>query len=233
MKKQDLILLLILIFLFLPFFISDAIYLTYKQFNADHAYIMSFIKFAVLATYGEVVGLRIKTGNYGLKGFGIFPRAIVWGFLGIGIKAAFVIFSAGTPAVLSYLGINDATLIMSSSITWAKVLIAFCISLALNLTFSPVLMTIHKITDTHIIKYNGSVSCFFKPFETGEILKETDWKMHWGFVLKKTIPFFWIPAHTITFLLPVQSQILFAALLGIALGIILAFASSSKPVKQQ
>jgi hypothetical protein len=46
----------------------------------------------------------------------------------------------------------------------------------------------------------------------------------WGFVFKKTIPFFWIPAHTITFLLPPDVQVLFAALLGIALGTILAVA---------
>ena len=46
-----------------------------------------------------------------------------------------------------------------------------------------------------------------------------------GFVFKKTIPFFWIPAHTITFLLPGQYQVLFAALLGVALGIILSIAA--------
>jgi hypothetical protein len=43
-------------------------------------------------------------------------------------------------------------------------------------------------------------------------------------VFKKTIPFFWIPAHTITFLLPADFRILFAAILGVALGIILAIA---------
>jgi hypothetical protein len=36
---------------------------------------------------------------------------------------------------------------------------------------------------------------------------------------------FWIPAHTITFMLPVSLRILFAAALGIVLGIILALAS--------
>jgi hypothetical protein len=37
---------------------------------------MSFIKFSILATLGEVIGLRIKTGNYHQKGFGLIPRAI-------------------------------------------------------------------------------------------------------------------------------------------------------------
>jgi hypothetical protein len=49
--------------------------------------------------------------------------------------------------------------------------------------------------------------------------------MVWGFVFKKTIPFFWIPAHTITFLLPPELRVLFAAALGIVLGVILALAS--------
>ncbi|WP_321415721.1 Mpv17/PMP22 family protein [uncultured Desulfobacter sp.] len=47
-------------------------------------------------------------------------------------------------------------------------------------------------------------------------------------MFKKTLPFFWIPAHTITFLLPPDFQVLFAAILGIVLGIILAVAGLSK-----
>ena len=37
----------------------------------------------------------------------------------------------------------------------------------------------------------------------------------------KTIPFFWVPAHTITFMLPPEYQIVMAAYLSVALGIIL------------
>jgi hypothetical protein len=228
MKKQDLIMLLILILLFLPFFISDSIYNAYRQFNSDHWFIMSFIKFAVLATYGEVVGLRIRTGKYNLKGFGLVPRAVVWGILGMAIKASFVIFSTGVPVIMAYFGMTDSSSIMTLPLSGSKVLVAFSISLTMNLIFSPVMMTVHKISDIHILKYGGSLSCFIHKVNVGEILKSTDWNKHWGFVLKKTIPFFWIPAHTITFLLPTEYQILFAALLGVALGIILAFSSSSK-----
>jgi len=45
----------------------------------------------------------------------------------------------------------------------------------------------------------------------------------------KTIPMFWIPAHTITFLLPSEFRVLAAAFLSIALGAILAFAKKKKP----
>jgi len=55
--------------------------------------------------------------------------------------------------------------------------------------------------------------------------KGINWNIQWHFVFKKTIPFFWIPAHTITFLLPADFQVLFAALLSVMLGLILAIAS--------
>jgi hypothetical protein len=60
------------------------------------------------------------------------------------------------------------------------------------------------------------------------ILKNTDWKMLWGFVIKRTIPLFWIPAQTINFLMPEQFRVLIAAIYGIILGIILAFAARGK-----
>jgi hypothetical protein len=47
-------------------------------------------------------------------------------------------------------------------------------------------------------------------------------------VFKKTIPFFWYPAHTITFLLPSEQRVLFAALLGIALGVLLALKNGKR-----
>lgn len=48
------------------------------------------------------------------------------------------------------------------------------------------------------------------------------------FCFQENYSFFWIPAHTITFLLPPDYQVLFAALLGIALGTILAIAGMKK-----
>ena len=86
-------------------------------------------------------------------------------------------------------------------------------------------MTIHKITDAHIIKNEGSIRKFFRPIDMGASLKALNWDIQWNFVFKKTIPFFWIPAHTITFLLPETFRVLFASLLGIVLGVILAVAA--------
>jgi hypothetical protein len=225
MNKKDLVFIVILSLFFLPFFISKELYALYLNLNSEHGFIAAFFKFAILATAGELIGLRIRSGSYLAKGFGIIPRMVVWGVLGLAIKAAFVIFPAGVPSVLKYLGMNNAEGVLTSVFSPSKLLVAFFISLFLNMFFSPVLMTLHKVTDAHIVSYNGSILSIVRPVRIGYILKEMDWNTHWNFVLKKTIPFFWIPAHTLTFLLPAEFQILFAAILGIVLGVILAFAS--------
>jgi len=225
MKRNDLIVIIGCGLFFLPFFISDAVYNFYNSFNAEHGMVTSFIKFAVLATFGEIIGLRIRTGNYYQKGFGLLPRAIVWGVLGLTIKLAFVVFATGTPAFLSYLGLKEAASAMHSSLSLMKVLVAFSISATMNIIYAPLMMTFHKITDTHIINNGGTLSGFLRPIKFGEIFTNLNWNVQWNFVFKKTIPFFWIPAHTITFLLPVEFQVLFAAILGIVLGVLLAIAS--------
>ncbi|MEA3318254.1 MAG: Mpv17/PMP22 family protein [Bacteroidota bacterium] len=226
MKKKDLVFIFAVIVFFSPFFLCDYVFDAYQSFNAAHGMIMSFIKFAVLATLGESIGLRIKEGVYNKKGFGLFPRVIVWGFIGVTIKLAFVIFGAGTPAFLEYVGIKGAGASMDGELTFTRVITAFSISVAINMIFAPIFMTFHKITDNHIINNGGTIKGFFTPIKFGEIIKNLDWGVQWNFVFKKTIPFFWIPAHTITFLMPAEYRVLFAAVLGIVLGVLLAVASS-------
>ncbi len=191
-------------------------------------YLMSFAKFALLATFGECIGLRITTGVYNRPGFGILPKAVVWGFLGVGIKAAFTIFATGTPNVLAELGLPVSVATLKTGDFPLRLLTAFCISVAINSIFAPVFMTLHKITDIHIAGTGGTIKGLFSPIAFGRILSELNWNSLWGFVFKKTIPFFWYPAHTITFLLPPHFQVVFAALLGIVLGVILAFAGLRK-----
>jgi hypothetical protein len=227
-KKQDIIFWTALILLFLPFFVSSKVYETYTVFNHDHGFITAFIKFAILATTGELIGLRIKTGSYLKSGFGVLPRAVVWGSLGVTIKFAFIIFASGTPHFMEYMGMHDAAAIFTSTLTFKKLVIAFTISSSMNLIYAPVMMTLHKITDTHILNTGGTMKGFLTPIPFARILQNLDWNVQWNFVFKKTIPFFWIPAHTITFLLPSDFRVLFAAVLGIVLGIILAIANQKK-----
>lgn len=225
MKRADYIVIVLsaaLVFLFTGI---DPLREGYLLFNSQHGMITSFLKFGLLATLGEMIALRLRKGIYYEPTFGIGPKFLVWGLLGLTIKMAFVIFATGTPVFMEYNGFNNAIQVMKGSFSVSKIWVALGISTAMNLIYAPIMMTFHKITDFHIHENQGSWKSLITPIHMASLFKKIDWEVHWHFVLKKTIPFFWIPAHTITFLLPVDFQVLFAALLSLVLGLILAIAS--------
>ena len=195
--------------------------------TANHLYIMAFFKFAILATLGEMLALRIREGVYNKKGFGVLPRMIVWGFLGMAIAMSMVIFKSGVPVFLESVGGCErgtlSALFAAPEFTWGKLGIAFAVSVLMNSIFAPVMMTFHKCTDIHITDNGGTVRGLLRPMKMREIMSQkVNWDIQWNLVIKKTIPLFWFPMHTITFILPPTFQVLFAALLGVALGLILA-----------
>lgn len=241
MKRQDWILILCVVVVLTPFFIpATGCFDWFKASTAAHPYIMAFFKFAILATLGEMLALRIRKGVYNEPGFGILPRMIVWGFLGMAITMAMRIFSTGTPCFLAQVAGHgkEETLLLSAQLTdifnspafsWGKLGIAFAVSVLMNSIFAPVMMTFHKCTDIHITDNGGTVRGLLRPMKMREIISQkVNWDVQWNLVIKKTIPLFWFPAHTITFILPPTFQVLFAALLGVALGLILALAGGKK-----
>ena len=228
MKKSDFAFIAVILAIFAPFALSETLYGWYKSFNAEHGMVMSFLKFAILSTAGELLGLRLSAGVYLKRGFGVWPRAVVWGILGMGINLAMIIFSNGVPVALEYCGLQGATAAMADPVTLMKVLTALCISIGMNGIFAPVFMTFHKITDTHILACGGSLRALATPIPMARIMTGLNWDAQWNFVFKKTIPFFWVPAHTVTFLLPGEARVLFAALLGVVLGVLLAVAARMK-----
>lgn len=224
MRKTDFIALAVVlcvvgIFAFVPGAMQG-----FNEATAQHPMAMSFLKFAILSTFGEMLALRIKKGVYNEKGFGLVPRMLVWGVLGMCIAMAMTIFKAGTVRFLEVVGLSQAALWFAGSLSWGKVAVAFCISVLMNTIFAPVFMTFHKITDIHIMETGGTLKGFFsRPIAMQDTLaNKINWNIQYGFVFKKTIPLFWYPAHTITFLLPGNYQVLFAAFLGIVLGLILS-----------
>jgi len=234
MKRQDWIAIVAAVVVLTPFFIPvTGFFDWFKASTAAHPFVMAFFKFAILATFGEMLALRIRKGVYGEKGFGIVPRMMVWGFLGMCITMAMMIFKSGVPAFLEVVGGCErgalAAVFAAPELTWGKVGIAFAVSVLMNTIFAPVMMTFHKCTDIHILSNGGTVAGLLRPMKMRHIMAhEVNWDVQWNVVFKKTIPLFWFPAHTVTFILPSTFQVLFAALLGVALGLILALAGGKR-----
>ncbi|HTR27157.1 MAG TPA: hypothetical protein VMI10_24510 [Terriglobales bacterium] len=182
-----------------------------------HPYLMGFSKFAVLATLGELLGLRIRMGTW-KRPAGLLYRVIVWGFLGSSLVLVFQTFNGGVNSAI------NAGLLPSVDGRWRSIATAFWISAVMNLTFAPTMMAAHRVADAYIelrAMQRG-------PIALADVVSEIDWNSFFGFVVAKMIPLFWIPAHTLTFLLPPEYRVLMAAVLSIALGAILAFAARSE-----
>lgn len=195
----------------------------FNQWTESSPYGMAFIKTAYLATMGEMLVHRLKQGTYSL-GKTMWMKALVWGLLGMLFVFIFHIFASGV------MHAQEAGLLPALSGTgfMPKLLTAFLTSLMMNLFFAPTFMFFHRITDGYIDRSLGSFKGIFK-IKLHDVVKSIDMKRFIDFIVIKTIPFFWLPAHTITFLLPSNYRILMAAYLSIALGIILTFAN--KPSK--
>lgn len=214
MKKGDLIWISGLL-AFVAFVVYPPTHAIFNAATVSHPYLMGFTKFFILATMGELMAIRIVTGDY-KKPVGLLQRAVIWGIIGFGIVAIFGIFSGGVT------GLVEKGLLPGKG---NAILTAFFISAFMNTCFAPAMMIGHRITDTWIdLAYAGKG----KKVTLKDITSTIDWNNLVGFVLFKTIPFFWIPAHTITFLLPAEYRVLMAAFLSIALGAILAFSKRKK-----
>lgn len=187
-----------------------------------HPYIMAFVKYSILATMGELLAVRILAKDW-KKPVGIIYKALIWGMLGMVFVIIFKIFNQGVIAAqkVHYLPALEAGF-------GAAFLVSFLTSAFMNLFFAPTFMAFHRITDTFIDLGEGKLSKIFK-VKLKDVVARIDWNGFISFVVIKTIPLFWIPAHSITFMLPENYRVLYAAFLSIALGGILAFAKRKSP----
>ncbi len=211
MKKGDFIWVAVLCAVS-AFLIVPSLHEIFVSATNAHPYLMGFAKFAILATMGELLTLRTIFGKW-IPPMGMIYKTIIWGFIGMCIVLMFGLFSSGV------VGLEEKGLLFETTGFLGKLSTAFFISAFMNLTFAPVFMAAHRFTDTYIDMRTEN-----KTVTMSQVMDEIDWKGFIRFVVGKTVPFFWIPAHTITFLLPVQYRVISAAYLSIALGLILAYA---------
>jgi hypothetical protein len=173
----------------------------YVQWVTANPLFSAAIQFAILGTLGEVISFTIQNRRLTLPcaWWQLFAKMLAWALLGLLIKYGFTGMKGFTRALLDH---QMLPVFFSGGFGWA-----LAVSVFTNTFFGPLMMAFHRLEDNLILNQKG-----FQGITRA-----------WA-----TLVWFWIPAHTITFILPTDYQIGLAALWSVALGIIMGF-SKKKP----
>jgi len=146
---------------------------------------------------GEILSCSIIRRHASLPGnwLQIVFKILAWALLGIVIKYGFAGMKGFTRALLDH---QMLPAICATGFGWAV-----AVSVLTNTFFGPQMMFFHRLEDNFIMQEWNF---------TG--LTRAWWTLLW----------FWIPAHTITFSLPIEYQIGLAAVWSVVLGLILGLA---------
>ena len=185
----------------------------FKKLSSQSPYIMGFVKFSLLATAGELIAYAISHKEFGLP-VKVVWRFIIWGFIGIWITFMMKVYSSAVSSLMA-----NGMLLGGDN----RFLSALYTSIIMNTTFGPTFMAVHKITDKMLELFDKK-----EKVTLTNVVNGIDWSSFWGFTILKTVPIFWIPAHTVTFLLPNEYQVIMAAALSVALGVILSLGNRNR-----
>ncbi|MBM4352419.1 MAG: hypothetical protein FJ109_01265 [Deltaproteobacteria bacterium] len=159
------------------------------------------IQFAILGTLGEVISNVVRTRRIEWP-FGVLTtllKMVAWAVLGVLIKYGFAGCKGAVAALLDH-GLLPQQL--GEGIGWAA-----SVSVTANLFFGPQMMAFHRLEDNLIDR-------------------------KWDFTgIQKawaTLIWFWIPAHTVTFMMPPDYQIGLAAAWSLVLGLIMGLTNKVK-----
>lgn len=171
---------------------------SYRLWVLAHPFLSAALQFGLLGTLGELGAASLKAKRPALPctPLQLLLKVVAWALLGLVIKAGFVGMKGFTRALLDH-GILPAA--FSSGLGWAVTL-----STLTNLFFGPQMMLFHRLEDNLILGrkgFDGMMPAI------------------------RTLAWFWIPAHTLTFSLPTEYQVGLAALWSLALGVILGLAA--------
>ncbi|HEX7552306.1 MAG TPA: hypothetical protein VF378_02040, partial [Geothrix sp.] len=167
---------------------------SYRFWVLAHPFLSAALQFGLLGTLGEVAAASLKSRRPSMPCTvpQLLAKVLAWALLGLVIKAGFVGMKGFTRALLDHRILPGA---LSSGFGWALAL-----SVLTNVFFGPQMMLFHRLEDNLILRRRG-----FDGMAPA----------------LRTLVWFWIPAHTITFSLPADYQIGLAALWSLALGLIL------------
>ena len=166
----------------------------YVELVKAHPITTAMAQFAVLGTLGEMASKWLAVRRFFFP-FGV--RGTLLRMLGWAFLAVCIKYAfTGFVAFIDGLAAHGLLPEMGAA---AK---AFAVSLSMNLQFGPFLVLTHRLIDNAI-----------------------DGKPNWANLDKGflSLLWFWVPAHTVTFLLPLELRIGLAAVWSVALGLILGW----------
>jgi len=168
----------------------------YINFVQTYPYLSAMVQFAVLGTLGDCIAkcLTAKSLRWPFSLKETFWKPVEWAILAVFIKFAFIGFNGFVDALAHKGLLPDSVNVVGSFMR------AVSISVSMNLQFGFLLVILHRILD-------------YLPFG-----KANYNNINKGFY---SLIWFWIPAHTLTFMQPPDYQIGLAAVWSLALGLIL------------
>jgi hypothetical protein len=166
----------------------------YIELVTAHPILTAMLQLAVLGTLGDAVSHWIvKRKIFSPYDF----KTLILKIIEWSILAVMIKY-----AFIGFQGFADSLINQSYLPQLSGIGRSFTVSALMNLQFGPLLVIIHRLMDNLIAG-------------------KQNWKnLDKGFY---SLLWFWIPAHTITFILPKEFQIGLAAVWSLALGIILGF----------
>ncbi|MDR0498147.1 MAG: hypothetical protein LBH03_00230 [Holophagales bacterium] len=172
----------------------------YIQWVSQNPIFSACVQFAILGSLGEIVAASVVNKRPALpcSWLQMLGKVVAWAILGVVIKYGFAGMKGFTTALLDH---HMLPRLFSDGAGFA-----FALSVFTNGLFGPQMMLFHRFEDNLILGAKGYAG----------IEKAL-----------KTLLWFWIPAHTITFCLPTPFQIGLAAIWGLVLGLILGLSKKS------
>ncbi|MDP2360601.1 MAG: hypothetical protein Q8O14_07595 [bacterium] len=165
----------------------------YTAWVREFPYSSASLQFALLGTLGELIPWWLRSGKaLPCTKSQLLGKVVGWALMGLLIKFGFLMMKGAAAAVIEH-GLLPAAFLQG--LGWALL-----VSVLTNCFFGPQMMFFHRLCDNIILRQRHW---------TG--LEKAWWTLIW----------FWIPAHTLTFLLPDDFQIGLAALWSVVLGVIL------------
>lgn len=174
---------------------------SYRLWVQAHPFLSAALQFGLLGTLGEVVAASLKARRPALPCtlLQLLAKVLAWALLGLVIKAGFVGMKGFTRALLDH---HILPGVLCAGLGWA-----FALSTLTNVFFGPQMMLFHRLEDNLILGRRG-----FDGMAPA----------------LRTLVWFWIPAHTLTFSLPAEFQVGLAAVWSLALGLILGLAAGRR-----